>query len=77
MTYLMVFLTALLILILYFILRLWLKVKLGYGIAGLFLLITPHTLGIVRPIDSSTYIITTGLAFIGVVLVAADIAKHR
>ncbi len=77
MVYLMVILAAVMILILYFIFKAWLKIKLKYGIAGLFLLITPHALGIVRPIDSSTYIVTLGLAFIGVILLAADIAKQR
>ena len=77
MIYLMVVLAAVMILILYFIFRAWLKVRLRYGIAGLFLIITPHALGIVRPIDSSTYSVTLGLAFIGVILLAADIAKQR
>ena len=77
MAYLMVILAAVVILILYFIFKMWLDVKLRYGIAGLFLVITPHTLGIVRPIDSSTYIVTLILTFIGVILLAADIAKQR
>ena len=76
MAYLMVILSAVIILILYFIFSIWLKVKLRYGIAGMFLLVTPHTLGIVRPIDSETHIVILGLTIIGVILLAADIAKQ-
>lgn len=77
MTYLMVVLAAVVILILYFIFSIWLKVKLRYGIAGLFLLITPHALGIVSPVDSDTYIVTLVLAFIGVILLVADVSKQQ
>ena len=37
----------------------------------------PHTIGIVRPLDSETCIATLVLATLGTILLVADVAKQK
>ncbi|MBN2185141.1 MAG: hypothetical protein JW746_07410 [Candidatus Krumholzibacteriota bacterium] len=75
--YLAVILTAVLIALIYYIFKLWFKIRLRYGISGLFLLLLPNSIGIVRPLDSETFIVTLILATIGVFLLVADVVKQK
>lgn len=75
--YFAVILNAIVLIILYFIFRAWLKIKLLFGILGLLLIIMPHTIGIVRSFDSETCIATLVLATLGTILLVADVAKQK
>lgn len=75
--YLAVVLAAAVIVVLYILVRYLLRVNLSYGIAGLFLLILPHTIGMYRSIDRGTCIATLILSVIGIMLLVADVAKQR
>ena len=74
--YIAVILTGALIGSIYYLFRFWFKIGLRYGISGLFLLLLPHSIGIVRPLDSGTFIVTLPLAVIGLIMLASDIVKQ-
>ena len=75
--YLAVVLGAVVVVVLYLLIRYLLKVSLSYGIAGLFLLVLPHAIGIYRPFDSGTFIATLILSFVGVLLLVADVIRRK
>ena len=75
--YLTVILTGVLLLLVYYLFKLWFKIRLRYGVAGMFMLILPHSIGIVRPLDSETFVITLILSTIGLFLLVADVAKQK
>ena len=75
--YLTVILTGILLLLIYYVFKLWLKIKLRYGMAGVLLLLMPHSIGIVRSLDSETCIITLILSTAGLFILVADIAKQK
>ena len=74
--YYAVILNAILMLILYLIFKAWLKIELVFGIAGMILIIMPHTIGIVRGLDSETCIATLVSATLGTIMLVADVAKQ-
>ena len=72
-----VILTGVLIFIVALIFKYWLKIKVGFGISGLFLILLPHSIGFVRPYDSSTFIYTGIAALLGVFLLVADVVRQK
>ncbi len=74
--YIAVILTGVLIGSIYYLFRFWFKIGLRYGISGLFLLLLPHSIGVVRPLDSGTFVVTLILAVVGLIMLAADIVKQ-
>ena len=75
--YLAVILTGVLLLLIYYIFKLWFKIRLRYGIAGVLLLLMPHSIGIARSLDSETCIITLILSTAGLFILVADIVKQK
>ena len=75
--YLVVILTGVLLLLIYYIFKFWFKIRLRYGVAGLFLLLMPHSIGIARSLDSETCIITLILSTIGLFILVADVVKQK
>ena len=74
--YLAVILTGVLLLLIYYVFKLWFKIKLRYGITGALLLLLPHSIGIARSLDSETCIITLILATVGLFMLVADIVNQ-
>ena len=75
--YVAVILTAVLIFIVALIFKYWLKIRVRFGISGLFLILLPHSIGFVRPYDSSTFIYTGIASLIGVFLLVIDVVKQK
>jgi len=73
--YMIVILTSVGIYLIYLALRYMLKIKLSYGIGGLFLILMPYSIGILRTLDSSTCIITLALSVIGIFLVVSNVVR--
>lgn len=75
--YVAVILTGMLIFIVSLIFKYWLKIKMRFGISGLFLILLPHSIGFIRPFDSITFIYTGIASLVGVFLLVADVVKQK
>ena len=75
--YVAIILTAVLIFIVAMIFKYWLKIRVGFGISGLFLILLPHAIGFVRPFDSSTFIYTGIAALLGMFVLVADVVRQK
>jgi hypothetical protein len=72
-----VIVTGALIFIVALIFKYWLKIKLGFGMSGLVLILLPHSIGFIRPYDSGTFIYMGIAALVGVFLLVVDVARQK
>lgn len=75
--YVAIILTGILILLVYLVFKRWLKINMRFGTSGLFLILLPHSIGYIRPFDSSTFIYTGIASLIGVFLLVVDVVRQK